>query len=407
LKSKVEADLLYHYLPELESHRSNLNDDLLADESSDDLSDGDSSDGDTSDDGSPDDDSPDDESLKATCKDHLDLLINYIKKTYSLISPSLSLLVESKEITYDLLWALFKPGALVYTTCPGTRKPRCVIYDSGEEKKSTFGVKYYHMECRYLDFNGEVFGEVSVELQISKFHGTKRINTLEAFPLQYHPNESAIRADLLKCGRKFVSLMGTHHRRCYGKAFFMRKGDVIQFSVDSRIMIDAAFFWKVNPNYSKPRITDPVESELELSGLEFAEDGIFIFGQPESEPADQIQSCGKELARMNEDDLLICCPTVLGFSLNDKIWGEILHVCASVQTNSSIAEFAVADIEDIEWSNSIFNCLSIPDEQRDAIMALAETRMGEIQGDPFDDFVAGKGRGLNVLLQYGFPLISS
>jgi hypothetical protein len=63
----------------------------------------------------------------------------------------------------------------------------------------------------------------------------------------------------------------------------------------------------------------------------------------------------------------------------------------------------VADIKDIEWSNSLFNCLSIPDDQRDAIMALAETHIGEAQNVPFDDFVAGKGRGLVILLQYGSP----
>jgi len=40
-------------------------------------------------------------------------------------------------------------------------------------------------------------------------------------------------------------------------------------------------------------------------------------------------------------------------------------------------------------------------------MALAERRIGEIQGDLFDDFIAGKGRGLNVLLQYSYPSILS
>jgi hypothetical protein len=81
--------------------------------------------------------------------------------------------------------------------------------------------------------------------------------------------------------------------------------------------------------------------------------------------------------------------------------------CASIQTDSSIAEFPVADIKDIEWSDSLFNCLSIPDEQIDAIMALAETCMGKDQDFPFDDFVAGKGRGLIILLQYGPPSIVS
>jgi hypothetical protein len=62
-------------------------------------------------------------------------------------------------------------------------------------------------------------------------------------------------------------------------------------------------------------------------------------------------------------------------------------------------EFAVADIEVIKWSSSPFACLTIPDEQKEVIIALAETRLGLMPSVPFDDFVAGKGRGLNVLLQ--------
>jgi hypothetical protein len=61
-------------------------------------------------------------------------------------------------------------------------------------------------------------------------------------------------------------------------------------------------------------------------------------------------------------------------------------------------EFAVADIKDIKWSPSPYACLSISNEQRDVIMALVEARL-----DPsvaFDDFVAGKGKGLIMLLQY-------
>jgi hypothetical protein len=66
-------------------------------------------------------------------------------------------------------------------------------------------------------------------------------------------------------------------------------------------------------------------------------------------------------------------------------------------------EFAVADIEDIKWSPSPYACLSISDEQRDVIMALVEARL-----DPsvaFDDFVAGKGKGLIMLLQYDSTLV--
>jgi hypothetical protein len=71
-----------------------------------------------------------------------------------------------------------------------------------------------------------------------------------------------------------------------------------------------------------------------------------------------------------------------------------------------VVEFAVAGIEDIEWSSLPFNCLTISDEQREVIMALAEAHTSRVPGATFDDFVEGKGRGLNVLLQYSSLLMS-
>ena len=65
-----------------------------------------------------------------------------------------------------------------------------------------------------------------------------------------------------------------------------------------------------------------------------------------------------------------------------------------------VAEFAVADIEDILWSSVPFDGLVIPKEQEEAVMALAETHARRVPGFEFDDIVAGKGRGLIVLLLY-------
>jgi hypothetical protein len=113
----------------------------------------------------------------------LELLIDYIKRAYGPTRQSLNPLLEDCHITYDLLWALFKPNTLVYTTCFGTGKPRCVKYDFGEERKTNSGVKYFHMEGRYLDFNGKVLSEVAIHLLIKRFRGAKRIDTLEVFPL--------------------------------------------------------------------------------------------------------------------------------------------------------------------------------------------------------------------------------
>ncbi|KAM5434085.1 hypothetical protein McanMca71_001526 [Microsporum canis] len=97
---------------------------------------------------------------------------------------------------------------------------------------------------------------------------------------------------------------------------------------------------------------------------------------------ERVKSDGAAAFDMSDDDYLTCCPTIPGFSFKDN----------------AFYEFAVEDISDIKWAHSLFKSLTIPDEQRAILMALARTRMGVVPAIPFDDFVAGKGRGLSVLL---------
>ena len=78
------------------------------------------------------------------------------------------------------------------------------------------GAKYWSIDCCYLDFNGEDLGSAAIELKIPKFRGAKRINALEAFPLEYHADTTRVQAELLRCGRKFMRLRGAHHSKLQG-----------------------------------------------------------------------------------------------------------------------------------------------------------------------------------------------
>ena len=69
----------------------------------------------------------------------------------------------------------------------------------------------FHIEGRYLDFDGKDFSEASTALGIVKFRGAKRIDSLEAFPLQYHPNEKGVRRELIDCDQKFLAFGESHH----------------------------------------------------------------------------------------------------------------------------------------------------------------------------------------------------
>jgi len=241
---------------------------------------------------------------------HLSLLADFIKSKYASTTDRLIPLLENGETSYELLWALFKPDTIVYTTCLDTEKSLCFRFDMGEERTTATGITYFHMECRYLDSDGAVFGEVSASLGIAKFAGIKRIVNLAAFPLAYHPRRSEMRTSLVERGRRFVSLLGVHHLQYYGNAFFMEKAEVVEVPVKSRIMVDAAFFRENNPNYVRPRISG-------LTERKYLDDGWFTLV-----PENEVKSNGREPTEMKEDDLLLCSPTVRGWSFGNKLWRE-------------------------------------------------------------------------------------
>ncbi|OWP06252.1 hypothetical protein B2J93_2490 [Marssonina coronariae] len=289
-KPSVEQNLLFHYLSDLEAYRSNT---VL-----------------------------DDSTLQ-----HLSLLVDFIKKTYESTAERLSALLEKCEITYDLLWAFFKPNAVLYTTCVGTGKPRCV----------------------------------------------KRINSLGVFPLPYHQKEKETRAYLEECGRKFLSLMSVHHCHYQGIAFYMKKNHPVKLLVNSRIMVDAIYFREANLNYARASIDEPDKESSSLSGWT-------ILGSDDSEKSpDAVKKTGMEPSDVKGDDLLICSPTLLGFSLGNKLW----------------AEFAIDDIRDIEWQPEALSHLQIPQKKKKAIHALLEAHIKRA-GPPG----AGKTLTAEVLSEY-------
>jgi hypothetical protein len=72
----------------------------------------------------------------------------------------------------------------------------------------------------------------------------------------------------------------------------------------------------------------------------------------------------------------------------------------------------VEDIKGIDWSASPFDSLTTPAKKKEVIMALTQSRRGQPSESessvnisaPFDDVVEGKGRGINILLQYSLAV---
>ena len=85
-------------------------------------------------------------------------------------------------------------------------------------------------------------------------------------------------------------------------------------------MIDAAFFQELNPNNSRLRITEPIGTDLILDS---ARDWQLSCDSSSGPPQHQLKDNSMEALALTEDELLIYCPTVPGFSLGDKLWREL------------------------------------------------------------------------------------
>ncbi|OCK95174.1 uncharacterized protein K441DRAFT_557411, partial [Cenococcum geophilum 1.58] len=77
---------------------------------------------------------------------HLDLLVTYIKTIYTSTKQRFNSLEYSGEITYNILWALFKPNHLIYRKCLGTRKPRYIKFNFSKERTSYKGEEFFYIK---------------------------------------------------------------------------------------------------------------------------------------------------------------------------------------------------------------------------------------------------------------------
>lgn len=194
--------------------------------------------------------------------------------------------------------------------CPSTGLPRCIQYSFGAESQTDRKVDCFEIHGHCFDFDGEVFGETTETIQIEVFRGAIRIENLPVYPLEYHP-DPAIRSCLISNGRKFISLMACHHRQYEGNMFVLNNnGKLVKFHVDSRIMVDVRLFRKTIPNYPRFEIKKPQVFDM------------FGGNVLESTSVDRIRGTSIDPSEMDDDDIARCSPTLLGFSLNEKIWGK-------------------------------------------------------------------------------------
>lgn len=94
-----------------------------------------------------------------TMRKHLKVLLKYLDQDYASTKKSLYPMLESGLITFDLLWALYKPDTIAYTTTYGAHdEPRAFKIELVEKEYSFMRGEWYGIEGKYMEYDGKVWG---------------------------------------------------------------------------------------------------------------------------------------------------------------------------------------------------------------------------------------------------------
>jgi hypothetical protein len=239
---------------------------------------------------------------------------------------------------------------------------------------------------RYVDWDGSKFGTNKCNVKISQYSGTRKINGLAAFPLDFHAEKDDLRQRLLERGAKMEQLAGSHYRSYKGVGWKLNAfGTKDKFNIDGRIVIDTYGWNRFNPNYA---IFVSTLDRKDAKALGTEDEGMDSGDMDDDECCDggmpidghflDVEDCEKQA--LTEEQRLTCSPLVRGYSLKNKLW----------------LNFFVNSVHDISWNAGAFDRLVLPSQQKELILGFVESQQDEM--NKFDDVIEGKGRGMILLL---------
>ncbi|KAK6544314.1 hypothetical protein TWF694_001014 [Orbilia ellipsospora] len=339
---------------------------------------------------------------------HLKLLLDFLDVEFAKLDADYRNYMEQGLTSFDIMWTLFKPGELVYTSFDGhARVFETKGYKEQQISCNVFGV----IEGNYVDYNGDEFGYASKYVLNPEFDGTRKITDLDAFPLCYHPREKEVKLDLISRGRKFESLAGIHCMDYSGPTISGAGHWGSKLYVNGRVMVDVKTHVHYHPekqvtvtSFQNDKLKELAANTQTRYTTPGYHNGVY-YEQVESQGANNVSMNvtlpadgtgqdlkfkkqrgpkNKILETLTNDQLLLCSSLIYGFALNEKQWVQLF----------------VDNLQPVKWNIQSFDQLVLPLTQKTLVKALVESHQNS--NTNFDDFIAGKGKGLICCL-HGSP----
>lgn len=134
--------------------------------------------------------------------------LRFVDEDFGSRTQDLTSLIQNAEITYELLWALFPPKEETLFPRHGVLAQDQAGYLSETHyKERADKSKFFEVTLKIINHDGEDFGWAYFTVEIDEFEGTRKITSLAAHPLRYHPEKEAVRKQLVTRGRKYVQVI--------------------------------------------------------------------------------------------------------------------------------------------------------------------------------------------------------
>ncbi|KAL8827249.1 MAG: hypothetical protein Q9191_003302 [Dirinaria sp. TL-2023a] len=278
-----------------------------------------------------------------------------------------------RSISFASLWFLYTPGTLIVnqrspfaewdvlsinTVVPATkrinRKGRSVYSDQT-------------LDCVDVEYDGKVFHIVNQSKDIVYFDGLRPVAELEYVPFNMLEDAEKKRKVLINRGRKFWDLRGLHM-----KEFVDSSLSDPSLAENERLMVD----WATYGNLQDERVTSRLRDrdfESDIEGRTYPMN---------------LAALSLDITQLNiqdgnpSDSILILCPSLVwGFSFQSKQWRQY-HVDCLV---------------DVDFQKKSFDRLVLKEDYKAILKAMVAQHFTQGK-NRFQDLVAGKGQGLNILL---------
>ena len=140
--------------------------------------------------------------------DDIGTALRLVQEDYESTILNVDSLLENREITWDLIWAICPPKATFLAPRYGLMHQMQAFYVAGSSyEQRPNNTRYFRVNGKIISHDGSDFGWGNISIEIDQFEGARPLTSLDAFPLEYKPDFEAVRDKLVARGFAYVSIV--------------------------------------------------------------------------------------------------------------------------------------------------------------------------------------------------------